>query len=183
MHGHTSIKRHAVHTMVHNSQSITVWSRQMDKWNSSDQLIDMKCRVQNFLRYSVPLIWLRQFTVRGPGSSVGIGTGYGLDGPGIESRWERDFPHLSRPALEPTQPPIEWVSGLCRGKERPERDADPSSPSSAVVKKVELYLYSSYGPHGLYRASVPVPGCTLPLPSISQYGVLLKPAELVLNIR
>ena len=31
----------------------------------------------------------------GPGSSVGIATGYRLDGPWIESgRW-RDFPHLS----------------------------------------------------------------------------------------
>jgi len=28
---------------------------------------------------------------------------------------------------------------------------------------VELYLYSPYGPYGLYRASVPVQGCTLPL--------------------
>jgi len=27
---------------------------------------------------------------------VGIATGYGLDGPGIESRWGRDFPHLSQ---------------------------------------------------------------------------------------
>ena len=27
----------------------------------------------------------------GPGSSVGIATGYGLDGPGIESRWEARF--------------------------------------------------------------------------------------------
>jgi len=27
----------------------------------------------------------------GPGSSVGIATGYGLDGPGIESLWGRDF--------------------------------------------------------------------------------------------
>ena len=27
-----------------------------------------------------------------------------------------------------------------------------------------LYLYSPYGPYGLYRASVPVQGCTLPLP-------------------
>jgi len=26
---------------------------------------------------------------------------------------------------------------------------------------LELYLYSSYGPYGLYRASVPVQGCTL----------------------
>ena len=34
----------------------------------------------------------------GPDSSVGITTDCGLDGPGIESRWERDFPHLSRPA-------------------------------------------------------------------------------------
>jgi len=33
------------------------------------------------------------------GSSVGIATGYWLDGPWIESRWGRDFPHLSRPAL------------------------------------------------------------------------------------
>ena len=28
----------------------------------------------------------------GPGSSVGIATDYGLDGPEIESRWGRDFP-------------------------------------------------------------------------------------------
>jgi hypothetical protein len=29
-------------------------------------------------------------------------------------------------------------------------------------ERVEQYLYSLYGPYGLYRASVPVPGCTLP---------------------
>jgi hypothetical protein len=43
----------------------------------------------------------------GPGSVVGIATAYGLDGPGIESRWGRDFPHLSRTALRPTQPPVQ----------------------------------------------------------------------------
>jgi len=42
----------------------------------------------------------------GSGRSVGIETGYGLDGTGIESLWRRDIPHLSRPAQGPTQPPV-----------------------------------------------------------------------------
>ena len=49
-----------------------------------------------------------------PGTVVGIATGYGLDGPGIEFRCGRDFPHLSIPALGPTQPPVQWVPGLSR---------------------------------------------------------------------
>ena len=52
---------------------------------------------------------------RGPGSVVSIATAYGLDGPGIESRWGRDFLHLSRPALKPTQPPVQWVPGSFPG--------------------------------------------------------------------
>jgi len=51
------------------------------------------------------LSFLYTYHLCGPGGAVGIATGYGLDGPGIEFRWGRDFPHLSRPALGPTQPP------------------------------------------------------------------------------
>jgi hypothetical protein len=52
---------------------------------------------------------------RGRDSVVGIVTCYGLEGPGIESRWGRHFSHLSRPALGPSQLPVHWVPGLSRG--------------------------------------------------------------------
>jgi len=48
-------------------------------------------------------------------SAGDIATGYGVDGPGIESRWRRYLPDRSIPALGPTQPPIKLVPGLSRG--------------------------------------------------------------------
>ena len=42
---------------------------------------------------------------RGPGSSVGTATDYGLDGPGSNPGGDEIF-RLSGPALGPTQPPV-----------------------------------------------------------------------------
>ena len=71
----------------------------------------------------------------------------------------RFFVHPSRPALWPTQPPIQWVPGLFRGVKRPVRGADHPPPSSAEVEgRVELYICSPSWP------SWPVIGRTLPLP-------------------
>ena len=97
-----------------------------------------------------------------------IATRYGLDGTGIESRWRRDFPHPSRPALGPTQPPIKWVLGILPGGKAAGAWCWPPTPSSAEVKgRVELYLYSPSGP------SWPVLGRTLPLPFTTFGGTSL----------
>ena len=55
-----------------------------------------------------------QSLVCGAGSSVGIATDYGLDGPGSNPGEDEIF-RPSRPALGPTQPPVKWVPCLSWG--------------------------------------------------------------------
>jgi hypothetical protein len=65
----------------------------------------------------------------GPGSVVGIATGLGRDRPGMESRACPDRP-WGAPSLLYNGHRV-----FPGGKERPRRDAEPSPPSRAVVKK------------------------------------------------
>jgi len=50
----------------------------------------------------------------GLGSSAGIATDYGLDGPGSNPGGDEIF-RPSRLALGPSQPPVKWIPGLSRG--------------------------------------------------------------------
>jgi len=72
----------------------------------------------------------------GRDSSVGIATGYGLEGPGIESRCGARFsaPVQTGPGAHPASCTMDTGS-FSGGKERPGRDDDPSPSSSAVVMK------------------------------------------------
>jgi hypothetical protein len=67
-----------------------------------------------------------------PGSSVGVATGYELDGPGIKSRWKARFsaPFQTGPEAHPASCPM-GTGSFPGGKERPGRDSDPSPPSSS----------------------------------------------------
>jgi len=73
-------------------------------------------------------------TVSGPGTSVGIATDYGLDGPGFESR--RGGGRFSARPDRPWGPPSLLYNGyqvFPGGKVRQGRAADRSSPSSVEV--------------------------------------------------
>jgi hypothetical protein len=64
---------------------------------------------------AVAYVYILYLFIVGSDSSVGIATSYGLDCQGIETLWGRDFLNPSRPAMEPTQPPIQWVPVLFHG--------------------------------------------------------------------
>jgi hypothetical protein len=79
-------------------------------------------------------------------NAVGIATRYGLDGPGIESRWKTRFstPVQTGPGAYPASytigdrsfPGVKW----------PGRGVDlPPPPSAKVEGRVNVYLYSPSG--------------------------------------
>ena len=76
-------------------------------------------------------------------SVVGVATGYGLDGPGIESRWGESFstPIQTGPEAHPAS--YTMYTEAFPGVKRPGSGVNYPRPSSTEVKeRVELYLYS-----------------------------------------
>ena len=66
------------------------------KANSPTRLYCGLAGISNAVALTAGNLWIwkscNHYDGGGPGSSVGIATNYGLDGPGMESRWGRDFP-------------------------------------------------------------------------------------------
>ena len=83
--------------------------------------------VQFDLRNTLPKLgpFLLGHPVYGLGSSVGIATDYGLDGPGSNPSGDGIF--------LPSRPSVKWVPGFPGGKVWPGHVADHSLPSSAAV--------------------------------------------------
>ena len=73
-------------------------------------------------------------TCWGLDSSVGIATRYGLDGPGIESRWGARFstPVQTGPGAHPAS--CTMGTGSFPGVKRPGRGVDHPPPSSTEVE-------------------------------------------------
>ena len=80
----------------------------------------------------------------GRDSSVGIATRYGLDGPGIESRWKASFSAAVQtgPGAHPAS--CTMGTGSFPGVNQPGRGADPPPPSSVPNSKINWSYTSSY---------------------------------------
>jgi hypothetical protein len=114
-----------------------------------------------FIIHDRTIIW------KGQDGSVGIATRYGLDDPGIRSRWGARFsiPIHTGPGARPASYTMGTES--FPGVKRPGPGIDHPPPSSAEVKeRVQLYLYSPFVP------SWPILGWILPL---LDYRMIIEP--------
>ena len=100
----------------------------------------------------------------GPGSSVGIATGYGLDGPGIESRWGARFSAPVQTGLGAHPASCTMGTGSFPGVMSGRGVTLTTHPLLVPRswKSRAIHLPTLWATPGLYRASVPVQWCTLP---------------------
>ena len=102
-------------------------------------------------------VWI-YLCVSGSGSSVGIATAYGLDGPGIESRWvERFYAHVQTgPEAQPASCTMDTGSFPVVRSGRGVTLTPHPLLVSRSKNRLELYLYSHW------RPLCPVKGWNLP---------------------
>ena len=84
----------------------------------------------------------RSWIVRGPRSSVGIATDYGLDGQGIEFRWGRNFPPVQ---TDPGAHPASCTMGTA------------SFPGVKCGRGVTLTTHPLLAPRSLKSTAIPLP--------------------------
>ena len=133
-------------------------------WSSGDQNTGVKNATKNSEATAFN-INMNTFCPVGQYSSVSTATHNGLDDPGIESRWGRDFPHLSRPAPEPIQPPVQWVPCLIPVIKAAGSWIWPPTPylTPKLKEWVELHEACTESVHPLWTPREPVawPWCNL----------------------
>jgi hypothetical protein len=116
--------------------------------------LGLLCKHVNKYRINYYYIFV-YLKLRSQDSVVSIVTGYGLNdrgvrvlSPGRVKNFVFSTASRSRPALGPTQPPMQWVlRALYPRVKRQGREADHSPQDSAEVKK--MWIYTSTPPYAL----------------------------------
>ena len=123
---------------------VIIWYSKRTSLTSFDMVVYSICMHGQGTSKKTASIW----TAVSWDSIVDIGTCYGLDGPGIESRWGQDFSAPIQTGLWAHPAPSLSQGQIGRGLTLTTHPCY----SAEVTERVELYLYSHFGP------SWPVPG-------------------------
>jgi hypothetical protein len=121
------------------------WYVHVSIWEIRSKIITLHGQNISCINTGIHLIRNTTFILKGGRISVvGRAKGYGLDDLGVRVRvpvGSRMFSTSSRPALEPTQPRIQWAPGaLSPGVKRPGLEADHLPVTSVEVKNMWIYV-------------------------------------------
>ena len=116
-----------------------------DSFTSADLVrVTVAFRLSTFKTFRTSFLYLFvcYSILCGRNTSVGIAIRYGLDGPGIESRWGARFSAPVQTGSGARPASCTMSTGSFPGIKRPGRGAEPPPIFSAeVLNRVELYLY------------------------------------------